>query len=247
MKKHLKISATLNVCIFLFLIKESFCLDPFYNLCLPKQCGDGINIRFPFFIKKLQDPICGRPSLELECNSNGSAVIQISGYEYSVKGVDYERKSVRLVINTRSPNITCPSPVTNFTTNWRFKINNSLTTNLVFLKNCSRSQLPVNLTRYRIPSCDQLVMLGDDANLVFGKEVCTNVVVAPVELEDENTVVDGGNYIKVMDRGFTSTWTAVRCDNCEISGGRCGFNVTTMQFVCFCSDRPHSRSCIISE
>ena len=56
---------------------------------------------------------------------------------------------------------------------------------LVYLRNCS-DELPHNLERYRIGSaCDpaiQLVMLRNDRNLGMGKELCTHVVVAPVEL-----------------------------------------------------------------
>ncbi|GJV01450.1 hypothetical protein Tco_1335019 [Tanacetum coccineum] len=48
-------------------------------------------------------------------------------------------------------------------------------------------------------------------NLVFGKAVCTNVIVALVEVLDSETVVDGGNYTKVMDMGFTLTWRARDC------------------------------------
>nr|GEY16089.1 leaf rust 10 disease-resistance locus receptor-like protein kinase-like 1.2 [Tanacetum cinerariifolium] len=122
----------------------------FYNLCLPKQCGDVINIRYPFFIKNIQDPLCGHPRFELECN-NGSAVIQIAGNKYFVKGIEYERKSVRLITTASESD----------------------------------------------------------------KEVCPNVVLAPVELEDDNTVVDGRNYTEVMDRGITSTWLETDCGECE--------------------------------
>ncbi|KAI3811941.1 hypothetical protein L1987_16639 [Smallanthus sonchifolius] len=245
MKKH-TVLATLNLCIIVF-FKKSFCLDPWYEACVPKTCEDGMHISYPFFINGLQDPSCGYPGFELRC-SNGSSVIRISENDYLVKQIDYDQRSMWLVNVQDVTN--CLTEVRNLTLEPnRFTIDNNSTTELVFLRNCTKI-LTGDLTRYRIASCnpaiDQLVMLRNDTNLGMGMERCGDAVSVPVGSQDEegrNMVVDGGNYEEVMRREFTVQWRAADCGVCEWSGGRCGFNMTAFQFRCFCHDRPRKVSC----
>nr|XP_043639697.1 LEAF RUST 10 DISEASE-RESISTANCE LOCUS RECEPTOR-LIKE PROTEIN KINASE-like 2.1 [Erigeron canadensis] len=234
--------------IFLFVIKVCFCLDPQYESCVPKDCGDGMMINYPFYINGMQDPNCGYPGFQLSCN-NSSPILQISNNSYSVTEIDYKNQSMRLSLEQED--ITCLSNViknknltfdpTQFTLIAASKV--------IVLTNCSKP-LPEDLTtRYRINgSCkpsfnQQLVMLDNDVNLRNLTEFCSLVSV-PVELRNGGEVVDGRNYTKVLQRGFTVGWIASDCSWCEASGGRCGFNTTTFQFQCFCYDRPHRVRCL---
>ncbi|GKB99218.1 leaf rust 10 disease-resistance locus receptor-like protein kinase-like 2.1 protein isoform X1 [Tanacetum coccineum] len=211
---------------------RTFCLaSTFYDDCAPQNCGDGMNVSFPFYIRVLQHSYCGYPGFELDCNSNGSSlIIQISGNNYSVEDINYEDQLLQL---RNSPVTTCPLAIKNLTidnNNVNFKLRSW---NVVFLMSCDLSQLPnKNLTRYRIGSCDQLVMNEYDMNLGIAMEVCSQTVVAPVELEDYTTVVDGGNYTEVMKRGFKLVWNLPTCSTCNQSGGRCGYSY--FQHYCFC-------------
>ncbi|GMN34583.1 hypothetical protein TIFTF001_042078 [Ficus carica] len=49
------------------------------------------------------------------------------------------------------------------------------------------------------------------------------------------------NYTIVLKMGFFLNWNAHSCGSCEMSGGRCGINAN--EFVCFCDDRPHKKTC----
>lgn len=49
------------------------------------------------------------------------------------------------------------------------------------------------------------------------------------------------SYGDVLKMGFLLNWNTDHCDGCEISGGRCGFE--NNEFVCFCLDGPHQRTC----
>ena len=49
------------------------------------------------------------------------------------------------------------------------------------------------------------------------------------------------NYTEILKIGFILNWTAQNCSSCQRSGGRCGFD--NNEFVCFCSDRPHVKTC----
>ncbi|KAJ6718808.1 hypothetical protein OIU79_006634 [Salix purpurea] len=82
-------------------------------------------------------------------------------------------------------------------------------------------------------------MLDDDPLLGSASEKCGAGVVAPVDVYRGENVSIG----KMLERGFVMDWVASNCSECEESGGRCGFNITTYHFRCFCPDRPHGRLC----
>nr|GEV02987.1 probable protein phosphatase 2C 15 [Tanacetum cinerariifolium] len=178
----------------------------------------------------LQPGYCGYPGFKLDCNNNGSLIVQISGSNYSVGDINYEDRFLEL---RNSPVTTCSLAIKNLT----FDNNNNAIFqlasdgNVVFFNNCDISQLPKNLTRYRIGSCDQLVMNGNDSSLGIGMKVCSQMVVAPVEWPFYK-VVDGGNYREVMKRGFKLLWNAPVCSTCNQTGGRCGY--LGYQVYCFC-------------
>ncbi|CAI9276044.1 unnamed protein product [Lactuca saligna] len=200
MKKH-----TLVFTIFL-LLNQSLSLDPSYEACVAKDCGDGLKVSFPFFINGLHDSSCGYPGFELRC-SNGSSILRIAENDFIVKDIQYKNSSLRLQDATILPNQTesCPSKIRNITLEAnRFRIDNVSTTKLILISNCS-SVLPVNLERYRIRSCEEsneVVMLANDMNLRNVTRSCgygRKVVETLVELSGEegrSQVVDGDNYLE---------------------------------------------------
>ena len=249
MQQHIAstFTPTRKLCIFfitfLLFFKESFCGNSSYEACAPKHCPDGTKVSFPFY---LQDSYCGYPGFQVQCNYNGSLLIRISDNNYFVKDINYNESSMRLV-SDQDP--TCPSAVANMTLNpYLFQLLHNVGPELVFLENCSiEYEVPKSLKRYRIASCGlgdhRFVMLGNDKNLGMAKEICTQAVVAPVEVRGESEVVEGGNYAEVMKRGFTVWWLAPYCDGCEMSGGRCG-TLHDRDFRCFCPDGPQRYSCV---
>ncbi|KAL8201132.1 hypothetical protein R6Q57_012471 [Mikania cordata] len=237
-----------------FLFNPSFCLDPRYGFCVPKDCGDGLNITYPFFINNLQDPSCGYPGFNLTCN-NGSSILQLSGNDFTVKQIDRVTRHIRLQNAAILANQTefCSSKIKNLTLDPnRFTFDNARTTQLVFISNCSGT-FSNDLERYRIRSCEksmEFVMAANDKNLRNVTDGCGGggeIVETPVELVGGggSVVVDGGNYTEVAERGFLLRWFSADCSDCERSGGKCGFNTPTYQFICFCPDRPHRTTCII--
>ncbi|KAD3641581.1 hypothetical protein E3N88_30805 [Mikania micrantha] len=236
-----------------FLFNHSFCLDPWYESCVSKDCGDGLSITYPFYINYLQDSSCGYPGYNLTCN-NGSSILQISGNDFIVKQIDRNKRHMRLqnaaILANRAE--FCSSKIKNLTLNPnRFMIDNATTTQLVFISNCS-GMFSDDLERYRIRSCEksrEFVMVANDKNLRNVTDGCgggVKIVETPVELvagEKGSVVVDGGNYTEVAGRGFLVRWFTADCGVCERSGGRCGFNTSVHQFRCFCPDRSHSVSC----
>ncbi|CAL2262299.1 unnamed protein product [Prunus armeniaca] len=83
---------------------------------------------------------------------------------------------------------------------------------------------------------------------IFHKEVvedmnysCLSPVNLPVDVAVGVEALLQMNYTEILKMGFLLNWTAQNCSKCEKSSGRCGFK--NNEFVCFCSDRPHSQSC----
>ncbi|KAJ0718073.1 putative wall-associated receptor kinase, galacturonan-binding domain-containing protein [Helianthus annuus] len=233
---------------FFFLFNYSFSLDPIFESCVPKDCGDGINISYPFFIHDIQDPNCGYPGFELHCN-NRSTILQLPESNFTVKHIDYNISRIRIQSSMFTSNRTdhCLSSIRNITSDPnRFMIDNNTTTKLYSISSCSSNVSRV-LEKYRNRLCEneEYVMVKDDMNFKNLTDGCGRggkIVAMPVELGG-GEVVDGGNYMEVVEKGFVMRWHAADCGVCERSGGRCGFNRTVFQFRCLCPDRPHMVSC----
>ncbi|KAI7745308.1 hypothetical protein M8C21_003906 [Ambrosia artemisiifolia] len=251
-----KLKTPLFIFFFFFLFNHSLCIDPWYETCVPKDCGDGLNITYPFFINGIQNSSCGYPGFNLTCN-NSHSMINISGNQFIVKRINPKTHHIRLQNAAFLSNQTgsCPSRmIKNLTLGPnRFMIDKNATTQLVLITRCKNNNtVSKDMEKYRIRSCGnnnnnnsmEYVMVNNDGNLKQVRDGCDGEVVEmPVELGDGDTVVDGGNYIKVVEKGFVLTWKAADCGVCEESGGRCGFNVSTYSFRCFCADRPHKVKC----
>ncbi|KAJ0545440.1 putative protein kinase RLK-Pelle-WAK-LRK10L-1 family [Helianthus annuus] len=232
-----------------FLFNYSFSVNPLYESCVPKHCGDGRNISYPFYIDGIQEPYCGYPGFELHCDNNGSSILRLSESNFAVKHIEYNKSRIRLQSSMFTSNRTdhCLSTIRNITSDPnRFMIDNNTTTKLYSISSCSSNVSRV-LEKYRNRLCEneEYVMVKDDMNFKNLTDGCGRrgkIVAMPVELGGGG-VVDGGNYTEVVEKGFDMRWRAGDCDVCETSGGRCGFNRTVFQFRCYCPDRPHMVSC----
>ena len=72
-------------------------LDPYFQTCsVHKDCGDGLAIRFPFYIHDMQSSSCGYPRFELSCNKNGHPTILISNNNYTIQEILYRNETLRV-------------------------------------------------------------------------------------------------------------------------------------------------------
>ncbi|KAF8399085.1 hypothetical protein HHK36_014951 [Tetracentron sinense] len=166
---------------------------------------------------------------------------------YIIRDIFYKNHSF-LVANAGALDSTCPTPKNNFTLD-RTPFNFSLThANIFFFYNCSLA--PNGETFYRVPCASNsshksvavFVHEGDLNYWNFTSWKCQSSVSTPID-------VDGvSGYEKIMEmntyylkEGFLLNWTAMNCSESEGSSGRCGFD--NNEFMCFCKDQPHRRSC----
>ncbi|KAA8532695.1 hypothetical protein F0562_032728 [Nyssa sinensis] len=195
-----------------------------FEACVPKNCGDGQNISFPFWINGVQESYCGypEPGFDLTCQ-NGHPILHIPDNDYVVQEIFFNNQSLR-VQNAAflNSNTVCVSTIRNIT----FEGDQ-------FIIGCDAEY----------GAGWGLAIFGNDKNFIYALEQCGRRVVAPVEVYGDDQTNRTEDYGEVLRRGFVLRWKASNCSECDRSGGRCGFDAETYHFKCFCPDRPHSASC----
>ena len=238
------------LCILCFslLAKKIGAVDPNFQTCgVPQNCGDGQNIKFPFYIQDKQKPLCGHPGFNLSCNKNGQPIINISRSNYIIQKLFYQNQTIR-VSNPAFPysNSNCIPLISNISLpNDRFELAPNQT-NLFLFYNCN-SSLHESLPSHFYSACDGknesssvlALSKNDRKQLSYVSKECRSEVMAPVEAYRNGS--DG--IIEVLRIGFLLKWKASNCNICEESGGWCGFNYSTYSPKCFCPDSPHALRC----
>ncbi|KAI4350946.1 hypothetical protein L6164_005348 [Bauhinia variegata] len=221
-------------------------VNPKFEACTPRSCGNGPTIKYPFWIPHDQDYFCGYPHFEVSCN-NKNPILKISNNEYLIKNISYSNSSF-LAANIAVYEENCPAPMYNYSfdqTPFTYSSENAI---ISFFYNCTTE--PVDYPTYEV-DCAKNVSHYSFA--VFHKEAlehknytlneCQFMVNAPVRMNDavNFTSLLRMNYTEILKMGFVLNWTAPDCERCEKSGGRCGFD--DYKFLCFCRDKPHKESC----
>ncbi|GAV84545.1 Pkinase domain-containing protein/WAK_assoc domain-containing protein [Cephalotus follicularis] len=227
--------------IFTTLDNQTQSLHPKFETCVPRTCGEGPSISYPFWINGEQDSFCGYPNFQISCNGN-NPVLNISSDEYVIKDIFPGNFSLRLA-NAAVYEDTCATPLHNISLD-RTPFSLSPThTDFLFLYNCTEkpeenSTYPVNCasnaTHYSFAAFDLKAL--ESTNYSF--KSCQSLVDVPMDV-----IVDllGMSYTDVLRMGFLLNWTAPNCSSCKTSGGRCGSD--NNDFICFCQDRPHLQTC----
>ncbi|KAF3431749.1 hypothetical protein FNV43_RR26485 [Rhamnella rubrinervis] len=238
----------------LFLFSDNFVgavVHPYYQACsLPRSCCNNQTIKFPFYIKDLQEPYCGYPGFELSCNKNGQPILNLpSGvdYNYIIHQISYKNQSF-IVSNSAFSNHSktpfCIPPIQNLSIPSQFKLT-SPQNQAFLLYDCRPPRVP----KYDIGCSSEnetnwvLGLSGNDINQVGNlSRKCGNgkVVAAPVKGYSHGSSV---GVREVLSRGFELKWSIGNCSRCRSSGGLCGFNNSTYLLQCICPDRPHRVHC----
>ncbi|KAK3026656.1 hypothetical protein RJ639_040683 [Escallonia herrerae] len=115
---------------------------------------------------------------------------------------------------------------------------------LTLLSKCS--ELPEELLKYKTGCCSgggwDLAVVANDTDLSDALRVCNTSTVVPVDLVHGD--VGGDEYEELLTRGFMLNWKAGDCSVCENSGGRCGFELSSI-FGCWICHFPNYSRCFI--
>lgn len=232
------------------LVNQAFAVDSsYYDACKPQTCGNGPNISYPFWLSDQQESYCGYPSFKLACNDQ-NPVLTISDDDYIIKEIFYSNHSFLVANSAAFKDDECPLPLHKLSLDRTPFSYSSTHVDFSFFYNCS--QEPVYYMHTYAISCASNSTFHSFAT--FHKEVveymnhsildsCKSSVDVPVdnyEAASVDTLLKMG-YTEILKMGFLLNWTAQNCSNCVTSGGCCGFNYN--EFVCFCSDRTHDKTC----
>jgi hypothetical protein len=234
--------------LFYLLTTTTLCsIDPKFEACGAKTCGNQ-SISYPFYIKGIQEPYCGYPGFGITCNNTiGFPILNLSNTEYIIEEIFYQNHSFRVsngVFSRSNTNKGCLSPTQNLT----FPINMfnlaHSQTNVRLFFGCDSTKLPRELQRNTIgcsaenETSSVVALYGDDKNASLVSKNCREeVVIATVE-----SIVKGG-IEESLRNGFRLNWIASDCNDCNSTGGRCGFDNDAYIFNCYCTDRVHTAKC----
>ncbi|KAL3719444.1 hypothetical protein ACJRO7_004412 [Eucalyptus globulus] len=212
------------------------------------SCGNIRNASFPFWGSP-QPFYCGLPEFKLLCE-DGVATMEIASQKYQVLEIDHNNHILRLSRLDFYDSL-CPPRIVNATMNYLFKPTSDFG-NLTLFYNCSSVNTSVASGKF---SC-----YGNDAynesnyytigSVPSGGEFgsCHASVTIPVlptasEILMENKTSSLGEVIR---EGFEVQWVVdhTACTECQSSGGRCGYNTSFFQPICFCPDRPDLLRCL---
>ncbi|XP_019160159.1 PREDICTED: LEAF RUST 10 DISEASE-RESISTANCE LOCUS RECEPTOR-LIKE PROTEIN KINASE-like 1.2 isoform X2 [Ipomoea nil] len=245
---------SLHLCIFSFVLlaAKSYSVaaaDLQYEACESKKCAHGPEIKYPFFLQGQHESYCGFPEFNISCDGQGYPILRIPENDYVVDNISYDNNSFRVYNSAVSGmEAGCLPDIKNLTvTNGSLSVWLRLGTEsrINILRNCSES-IVERLWRYKVGCNDWgLVLFEGSGNLKSALQDCKENVLAPVEIREDDITDRSGvvNYDLLLKRGFELRWNVSSCKECAESGGRCGFNATTLHFLCFCPDRPHAARC----
>ncbi|XP_039007369.1 LEAF RUST 10 DISEASE-RESISTANCE LOCUS RECEPTOR-LIKE PROTEIN KINASE-like 1.2 [Hibiscus syriacus] len=220
--------------------------DSHFEACMRRSCGNGPDISYPFWIFKEQESFCGYPNFEITCKEK-DPILKISEETYIIRDIFYNNNSL-LVVNSVVHEDHCPTPWKNVSldrTPFSLSPDN---VNLSILYYCEGQPTyhtyPVSCASNT--SFHSFAVFHKEAleNTNYSIESCQTLIESPVYVNDGVSFVSllRMNYTDVLKLGFVLNWIAHSCSNCKRSGGRCGFG-NTDEFVCFCSDGPHPKTC----
>ncbi|KAI3914596.1 hypothetical protein MKW92_031222 [Papaver armeniacum] len=208
------------------LIEVALTLDHRFEDCKPKDCGNGLTIRYPFWIK---EDYCGCPGFNVTCKNN-EPVLYAAGYDYIIRDIHYDKKSFRVENSVTYG--ACPVPFTNstFSDQSPFKLGSEVQA-LSFFYNCTNFShnkydqyiYPVNTSCvkfHRKPFsfagfAPAVKSVYDDLRCQFSANVPAEV---NPSLKTEG-VVNG--YLPLLKNGFTLEWDKTPCTWCQANGGYC--------------------------
>ncbi|KAK9697306.1 hypothetical protein RND81_08G028800 [Saponaria officinalis] len=243
----------------LICISTSAYVDERYASCAPMSpaCGPSHTLSYPFWDSSRPD-YCGHPGFKLECQSD-NLTIQIKNQSYNVLDVNYKSNIFRITKQQFSQT-PCPESITQLTnSSIDFSLFNFTPSseNVTLFYDCFRKADKVLPNRFSCPPGNYIsrptMFVANKNYLSMDKklegelrEICAIEIYLPVLQTNVIDLNDGVSDINdVVSKGFELTWVIDEgvCQDCLTSGGRCGYNQTLNQPICFCQDGAYDRSC----
>ncbi|KAF7123311.1 hypothetical protein RHSIM_Rhsim12G0142700 [Rhododendron simsii] len=214
--------------------------------CPSNKCG-GVKIDYPFWLQSNATAYqyCGYHGFNLTCSDDGKTIFNLPGKSFHVKNISYSNNTLTLV-DVEVSSQTCPRARQNVTIPTILPLSyNRLDLNLSFYYNCSSGLetdvLPIPCLSSGGNKAYVFVVRTEPAGSDFDDwyNFCEEKVVVTVmesEIDDQSTNGLIFGFEEAVKDGFVLDWRAAGwCRACEASGGRCGYNYTDQNYLCFCS------------
>ncbi|KAA8541262.1 hypothetical protein F0562_025131 [Nyssa sinensis] len=249
-------STTIILSIFLITVSLSHAQDdePFWE-CKNRtySCGPQIRgIGYPFW-GGAQPPFCGHPDFELKCQNNEYATIDMDTHPFRVLAIDRSMSTMTMArqdlwddhCHTRISNVTLNDTLFGYPSTVQ-------TLNIFYNCNCTLPRGDWNNVTSRgvrnnfTCSIDGLSECGfyvDDSFLnvqIVDLPLCEVGIEVQVLRTSLDRLGNGSLQLQqALNLGFEVSYNGANCSACEASGGICGSDSTSQQFVCFCRDQPY--------
>ncbi|KAI4350948.1 hypothetical protein L6164_005350 [Bauhinia variegata] len=227
--------------------------DERYTACTPFNCGNFTQISYPFW-RDSQLEHCGHPMFKLVCFEN-KAIINITSEKFLVLDINFTTRILKIAREDLFGNL-CPKNYNNISLDWDFYNYTSNDENSTLLYDCdpdvNTSKLATNFSftcpingkgpHPRDAYFVRQTNWADPSPLECRIYMRVPVLLLAVISFIMNSSLDVGY---VLDQGFEIRWAVdeANCEDCKRSGGKCGHNVTTAEFRCFCPDQPYATAC----
>ncbi|KAJ4794349.1 Protein kinase family protein [Rhynchospora pubera] len=217
------------------------------NKCAPVKCGN-VDISYPFWIPDQQADYCGYPTLEINCHDDKPFLVQSYDANYYIDRVFYDNSSFVLINSILVDyKFNCTVPQFNVSLGLGPMVVSKINKELVFFFNCGNMSSPPG--EYQPTPCvsgqsdgagnQSFVRLfenyNDGVNTSVPGESLGNCSISRIPVSGWN-VSEVGQYTTLMNDGFLVELKVTSCSDCQKSGGECGFNTSSVMFMCICSD-----------
>ncbi|PPD81576.1 hypothetical protein GOBAR_DD21473 [Gossypium barbadense] len=235
-----------------------------YMVCSKQfHCGNLKNVSYPFWGGDRPEN-CGQPGLKLACLEGEETQITIMSVSYKVIEINMDIQAFTVARTDYLQNL-CPQTLLNTTLNfnllsyaWNLEnitlyyhcpLISNISSGFPSLFNCSTGNGTDMVNYYVIAS-----VLGNlSTEVKDGLRSCDSHVIVPafytaVETIKSNPTPD--TLVLPLGNGFGLKWDAniaSKCEDCNGSGGRCGYNKSSNQFTCYCPNHTDASTCLLSD
>ncbi|XP_028800188.1 LEAF RUST 10 DISEASE-RESISTANCE LOCUS RECEPTOR-LIKE PROTEIN KINASE-like 2.7 [Neltuma alba] len=209
-----------------------------FSACKPFSCGNVISLSFPFWVDSLP-AYCGHPKFKLHCDGD-NVTININSQTFRVIHVNSAARTLTIA-RMDLWGTKCSNQFTNITLDYSFFDYTPNDEKSTLLYGChpssnatlnSSTAVRFDCPLHGIPREAYFLWTNNWTRTGLG---CRTSITVPVLGVALRSFIDPGD---VIDQGFGVKWELKGgwCDDCRISGGRCGYNVSLDEFTCFCPD-----------
>ncbi|KAJ0971539.1 hypothetical protein J5N97_019498 [Dioscorea zingiberensis] len=222
---------------------------------VPFSCGNlNLSISYPFLVDK-RPSYCGYDGFHLTCDysADPKLIIFIKSQSFQVLDVDYSNNFLT-VVDLAVAGQSCPQSYKNTSLDFSLFEYTEFDRNLTLYINCTGS--PNSIPTFYEIACSLGAVGGhsyyrlDNSTAIDLFGVCSSIGVVPMNQTVADMLVNsrgGMNLSEAVRAGFTVRWLPGLgwCDDCIISGGLCGYNVSNPQeHTCFCSNGTADGTCL---